>query len=80
VSDDVVVQLSLLCETITYCLLEPLAASIHPSSDHWILRDYAAYLLAITMRFAVVDTFSALLIGVIPIYCGRELQASVCTG
>lgn len=43
-------QLTLLCETITYCLLEPLAASIHPSSDHWILRDYAAFLLALTAR------------------------------
>jgi len=45
--------LSLLCQTISYCLLEPLAAaSIHPSSDHWVLRDYAACLLAITTRSA----------------------------
>lgn len=43
--------LSILCQTISYCLLEPVAAaSIHPSSDHWILRDYAACLLAITTR------------------------------
>ncbi|PVD26096.1 hypothetical protein C0Q70_13764 [Pomacea canaliculata] len=31
---------------VEYCLLEPLAASINPLNDHWMLRDYAARLLA----------------------------------
>ncbi len=39
-------QLNMLVEGVVYCLLEPLAASINPSNDHWALRDYAARLLA----------------------------------
>ncbi|XP_060079186.1 TAF6-like RNA polymerase II p300/CBP-associated factor-associated factor 65 kDa subunit 6L [Ylistrum balloti] len=38
--------LNLMVQGTTYCLLEPLAASINPSNDHWALRDYAARLLA----------------------------------
>ncbi|KAK3093072.1 hypothetical protein FSP39_010728 [Pinctada imbricata] len=38
--------LSQLVQGVTYCLLEPLAASINPRNDHWVLRDYAAFLLA----------------------------------
>lgn len=38
--------LSLLVQGTTYCLLEPMVASINPSNDHWALRDYAARLLA----------------------------------
>ncbi|XP_048731992.2 TAF6-like RNA polymerase II p300/CBP-associated factor-associated factor 65 kDa subunit 6L isoform X2 [Ostrea edulis] len=35
-----------LVQGVSYCLLEPLAASINPSNDHWTLRDYAARVLA----------------------------------
>ncbi|XP_021370631.1 TAF6-like RNA polymerase II p300/CBP-associated factor-associated factor 65 kDa subunit 6L [Mizuhopecten yessoensis] len=38
--------LNMVVQGTTYCLLEPLAASINPSNDHWALRDYAARLLA----------------------------------
>ncbi len=39
-------QLSMLVQGVLYCMLEPLAASINPLNDHWVLRDYAARLLA----------------------------------
>ncbi|KAK2100301.1 TAF6-like RNA polymerase II p300 [Saguinus oedipus] len=32
--------------SVLYCVLEPLAASINPLNDHWILRDAAALLLS----------------------------------
>ncbi|XP_062454841.1 TAF6-like RNA polymerase II p300/CBP-associated factor-associated factor 65 kDa subunit 6L [Rhea pennata] len=32
--------------SVTYCVLEPLAASINPLNDHWTLRDAAAMLLS----------------------------------
>nr|CAB3266800.1 TAF6-like RNA polymerase II p300/CBP-associated factor-associated factor 65 kDa subunit 6L [Phallusia mammillata] len=35
-----------LLNSVMYCVLEPLAASINPLNDHWILRDYGARLLA----------------------------------
>uniref|UniRef100_UPI00358F5586 TAF6-like RNA polymerase II p300/CBP-associated factor-associated factor 65 kDa subunit 6L n=1 Tax=Myxine glutinosa TaxID=7769 RepID=UPI00358F5586 len=35
-----------LISSVSYCILEPLAASINPLNDHWVLRDYAALLLA----------------------------------
>ncbi|XP_014817709.1 PREDICTED: TAF6-like RNA polymerase II p300/CBP-associated factor-associated factor 65 kDa subunit 6L, partial [Calidris pugnax] len=35
-----------LVASVTYCALEPLAASINPLNDHWTLRDYAAMLLS----------------------------------
>ncbi|XP_071079391.1 TAF6-like RNA polymerase II p300/CBP-associated factor-associated factor 65 kDa subunit 6L [Haliotis cracherodii] len=38
--------LNLLVQAVLYCVLEPLAASIYPRNDHWLLRDYAARLLA----------------------------------
>ncbi|XP_025906671.1 TAF6-like RNA polymerase II p300/CBP-associated factor-associated factor 65 kDa subunit 6L, partial [Nothoprocta perdicaria] len=34
-----------LVASVTYCVLEPLAASINPLNDHWTLRDAAAMLL-----------------------------------
>ncbi|CAE1236518.1 TAF6 [Acanthosepion pharaonis] len=37
--------LGLLVQSVMYCGLEPLAASINPLNDHWVLRDYAARLL-----------------------------------
>ncbi|KAL5008417.1 hypothetical protein ScPMuIL_013998 [Solemya velum] len=37
--------LSLLVKGVMYCVTEPLAASINPTNDHWVLRDYAARLL-----------------------------------
>ncbi|KAJ8308361.1 LOW QUALITY PROTEIN: hypothetical protein KUTeg_013235 [Tegillarca granosa] len=46
--------LNLLVQGVTYCLLEPLAASINPTNDHWSLRDYAARLLA-----KIVDCWSS---------------------
>ena len=33
-------------KAVTYCVLEPLAASINPLNDHWVLRDYGALLAA----------------------------------
>lgn len=42
--------LNLLVHSIQYCVLEPLAASMNPTNDHWILRDYAARLLAQLIR------------------------------
>ncbi|KAK7504141.1 hypothetical protein BaRGS_00004445 [Batillaria attramentaria] len=42
--------LNLLVQSVEYCMLEPLAASINPQNDHWILRDYAARLLAAIVR------------------------------
>ncbi|XP_052097858.1 myb-like protein X [Mytilus californianus] len=38
--------LNLLVQSLMYCLLEPLTASIDLKNDHWVLRDYAARLLA----------------------------------
>ncbi|CAG2211750.1 TAF6 [Mytilus edulis] len=38
--------LNLLVQSLMYCLLEPLTASIDLKNDHWFLRDYAARLLA----------------------------------
>ncbi|XP_041353435.1 eukaryotic translation initiation factor 5B-like [Gigantopelta aegis] len=38
--------LNVLVQGVVYCVLEPLAASINPRNDHWVLRDYAACLLA----------------------------------
>ncbi|XP_067170858.1 LOW QUALITY PROTEIN: TAF6-like RNA polymerase II p300/CBP-associated factor-associated factor 65 kDa subunit 6L [Apteryx mantelli] len=35
-----------LVASVTYCVLEPLAASINPLNDHWTLRDAAAMLLS----------------------------------
>ncbi|NXN96343.1 TAF6L factor, partial [Rhinopomastus cyanomelas] len=35
-----------LVASVTYCALEPLAASINPLNDHWTLRDAAAILLS----------------------------------
>ncbi|KAM8793743.1 LOW QUALITY PROTEIN: TAF6-like RNA polymerase II p300/CBP-associated factor-associated factor 65 kDa subunit 6L [Eudromia elegans] len=35
-----------LVASVTYCVLEPLAASINPRNDHWALRDAAALLLS----------------------------------
>uniref|UniRef100_T1IMM4 TAF6 C-terminal HEAT repeat domain-containing protein n=1 Tax=Strigamia maritima TaxID=126957 RepID=T1IMM4_STRMM len=42
--------LCLLTQGLLYCILEPLAASINPTNDHWTLRDYAARLLALIAR------------------------------
>lgn len=39
-------HLGVLVKAVEYCILEPLAASINPLNDHWILRDYAARLLS----------------------------------
>ncbi|XP_063429352.1 TAF6-like RNA polymerase II p300/CBP-associated factor-associated factor 65 kDa subunit 6L [Mytilus trossulus] len=38
--------LNLLVQSLMYCLLEPLTASIDLKNDHWVLRDYVARLLA----------------------------------
>ena len=35
-----------LLKAVLYCVLEPLAASINPLNDHWIVRDYGALLAA----------------------------------
>ena len=35
-----------LLKAVTYCVLEPLAASINLLNDHWIVRDYGALLAA----------------------------------
>lgn len=35
-----------LVSSVLYCVLEPLAASINLTNDHWLLRDYGARLLA----------------------------------
>lgn len=43
-----------LVQGVSYCLLESLAASINPSNDHWMLRDYAARVLA-----QIVHTWSS---------------------
>lgn len=40
----------MIVQTIEYCGIEPLAASINPQNDHWALRDYASRLLGITTR------------------------------
>lgn len=37
--------LNLLVQSVLYCIVEPLAASINPINDHWVLRDSAANLL-----------------------------------
>lgn len=34
-----------LLKSVMYCVFEPLAASINPLNDHWILRDYGSRLL-----------------------------------
>lgn len=41
--------LVLLVQSVLYCILEPLAASINPINDHWTLRDSAAQLLALIL-------------------------------
>ncbi|CAG5130698.1 unnamed protein product, partial [Candidula unifasciata] len=38
--------LSTIVQGVEFCVLEPLAASINVLNDHWVLRDYAARLLA----------------------------------
>ncbi|KAK0042289.1 TAF6-like RNA polymerase II p300/CBP-associated factor-associated factor 65 kDa subunit 6L [Biomphalaria pfeifferi] len=38
--------LSTIIQAVEFCVLEPLAASIYSVNDHWVLRDYAARLLA----------------------------------
>ncbi|CAL1527524.1 unnamed protein product [Lymnaea stagnalis] len=38
--------LSTIVQGVEFCVLEPLAASINSVNDHWVLRDYAARLLA----------------------------------
>ncbi|KAH9505189.1 TAF6-like RNA polymerase II p300/CBP-associated factor-associated factor 65 kDa subunit 6L [Bulinus truncatus] len=38
--------LSTLVQGVEFCVLEPLIASINSVNDHWVLRDYAARLLA----------------------------------
>ncbi|XP_076803119.1 TAF6-like RNA polymerase II p300/CBP-associated factor-associated factor 65 kDa subunit 6L [Clavelina lepadiformis] len=35
-----------LMTSVLYCVVEPLAASMNPLNDHWVLRDYGARLLA----------------------------------
>lgn len=35
-----------LLKSVMYCVLEPLAASINPLNDHWVLRDCGARLLS----------------------------------
>ncbi|XP_029633887.1 transcription initiation factor TFIID subunit 6b [Octopus sinensis] len=42
--------LGLLVQSVMYCGLEPLAASINPLNDHWVLRDYAARLLGFIVK------------------------------
>lgn len=42
--------LTMIVQTIEYCGIEPLAASINPQNDHWALRDYASRLLGLTTR------------------------------
>ena len=45
-------QLSLLVQALESCLLEPPAAYIDQQSmDHWMLRQFAAHLLAKIIRF-----------------------------
>ena len=39
-------QMEMLLQAILFCLVEPLAASINATSDHWSIRDYGARLLA----------------------------------
>ncbi|GAB1603691.1 transcription initiation factor TFIID subunit 6b-like [Argonauta hians] len=42
--------LGLLVQSVMYCGLEPLAASINPLNDHWVLRDYASRLLGFIVK------------------------------
>ena len=35
-----------LLKAVIYCVVEPLAASINPLNDHWLVRDYGAILAA----------------------------------
>lgn len=44
----------MLVQSVLYCMLEPLAASINPLNDHWVLRDYASRLLAQITRWTEV--------------------------
>ena len=65
---DCLFQLNMLVQGVLYCILEPLAASINPSNDHWALRDYAARLLAQITRYVQKCYFSRFLFR-IPTFC-----------
>ena len=45
-STSVELYLKPLLKAVMYCVLEPLAASINPLNDHWIVRDYGALIAA----------------------------------
>ena len=46
-----VLQIKPMVQSLIYCALEPLAASINPLNDHWVIRDYATRLIADVIRY-----------------------------
>ena len=69
-------QLSLLVQALESCLLEPPAAYIDQQSmDHWMLRQFAAHLLAKIIRFLSLSLSLSL-----SLFLSLSLSLSQCAG